>query len=108
MLPEYKAAHESISDDFVASSGGAAVDLLLFGLNLDALMLLYVDDVDGTFQKAIAAGAQALKPVEDQFYGDRSGTLSDPFGHMWTIATHKEDVSPEEMKRRASEKFSKT
>src|SRR5205814_10111497 len=71
-------------------------------------MLLYVDDVDGTFQKAIAAGAQALKPVEDQFYGDRSGTLSDPFGHMWTIATHKEDVSPEEMKRRASEKFSNT
>jgi PhnB protein len=71
-------------------------------------MLLYVDDVDRTFQKAIAAGAQALKPVEDQFYGDRSGTLSDPFGHMWTIATHKEDVSPEEMKRRASEKFSNT
>ena len=71
-------------------------------------MLLYVDDVDRTFQKAIAAGAQALKPVEDQFYGDRSGTLSDPFGHMWTIATHKKDVSPEEMKRRASEKFSNT
>jgi PhnB protein len=71
-------------------------------------MLLYVDDVDGTFQKAIAAGAQALKPVEDQFYGDRTGTLSDPFGHMWTIATHKEDVSPEEMKRRATERFSNT
>ena len=69
-------------------------------------LLLYVDDVDATFQKAIAAGAKALKPVQDQFYGDRSGTVRDPFGHVWTVATHKEDVSFEEMKRRAAEKFS--
>jgi PhnB protein len=69
-------------------------------------LLLYVDDVDATFQNAIAAGAKAVKPVEDQFYGDRSGTLRDPFGHVWTVATHKEDVSFEEMKRRAAEKFS--
>jgi PhnB protein len=71
-------------------------------------LLLYVDDVDATFQKAIAAGAKAVKPVEDQFYGDRSGTLRDPFGHVWTVATHKQDVSFEEMKRRAAEKFSNT
>jgi PhnB protein len=69
-------------------------------------LLLYVDNVDVTFQKAIAAGAKAVKPVEDQFYGDRSGTLRDPFGHVWTVATHKEDVSFEEMKRRAAKKFS--
>ncbi len=60
-------------------------------------LMLYVDDVDAVFPRAVAAGAQVVKPVEDQFYGDRSGTLHDPFGHLWTIATHKKDVSPEEM-----------
>ncbi|MDQ6733580.1 MAG: VOC family protein [Nitrospirota bacterium] len=69
-------------------------------------MLLYVEDVDARFKKAIAAGAKEIKPVQDQFYGDRSGTLEDPFGHVWTIATHKEDVSPDEMKKR-SEAFLK-
>ena len=64
-------------------------------------ILLYVEDVDGRFNQAIAAGAKELKPVEDQFYGDRSGTLTDPFGHVWTIATHKEDIEPEELNRRA-------
>ena len=64
-------------------------------------LLLYVEDVDARFRQALAAGATVLKPVKDQFYGDRSGTLTDPFGHVWTIATHKEDVSPEEMHRRA-------
>jgi PhnB protein len=60
-------------------------------------LMLYVDDVDSVFPRAVAAGAQVVKPVQDQFYGDRSGTLHDPFGHLWTIATHKKDVSPEEM-----------
>ena len=63
-------------------------------------LLLYVDDADATFAKAVAAGATVEKPMADQFYGDRSGTLKDPWGHKWTIATHKEDVSPEEMKKR--------
>jgi len=63
-------------------------------------LLLYVQDVDGMVAQATAAGAKIVKPVQDQFYGDRSGTLSDPFGHLWTIATHKEDVSPEEMQKR--------
>jgi PhnB protein len=62
---------------------------------------LYVEDVDARFNRAIAAGAKAVRPVKDQFYGDRSGTLTDPFGHTWTIATHKEDLSPEEINRRA-------
>jgi PhnB protein len=64
-------------------------------------MLLYVDDVDATVRHAIAAGSKLVRPVEDQFYGDRAGGLEDPFGHYWHVATHIEDVSTEEMKRRA-------
>jgi PhnB protein len=67
---------------------------------------LYVNDVDKMVSHAIAAGAKVLKPVEDQFYGDRAGKLEDPFGHVWYIATHKEDVPPEELKRRAAALFS--
>jgi len=63
-------------------------------------LLIYVEEVDSAFERAIAAGATVERPVEDQFYGDRSGTLVDPFGHRWTLATHFEDVSPEEMHRR--------
>ena len=64
---------------------------------------LYVEDVDAVFSQAIAAGAKELLPVKDQFYGDRSGGVTDPFGHIWYIATHKEDVSPEEIQRRAAQ-----
>ena len=64
--------------------------------------LVYVPDVDAAFARAIAAGAKAVRPVQDQFYGDRSGMLEDPFGHQWTLATHVEDVSPEEVERRSS------
>ena len=56
--------------------------------------------MDARFNQAVAAGAKVLRPVKDQFYGDRSGTLEDPFGHQWTIGTHKEDVTPEEIERR--------
>ena len=63
-------------------------------------ILLYVEDVDEVFNRAIAAGGTLLKPLKDEFYGDRSGTLTDPFGHIWTVATHKEDVAPEEMEER--------
>jgi PhnB protein len=65
-----------------------------------ASLMLYVDDVDATFARAIAAGATSKRPVADQFYGDRVGTLTDPFGHVWSIATHREDVSVDEAKRR--------
>src|SRR5262245_44498622 len=60
-------------------------------------LLLYVKDVDAAAKQATAAGAKEIRPVKDQFYGDRSGSFADPFGHLWTIATHKDDVSPEEM-----------
>jgi PhnB protein len=65
-------------------------------------ILLYVEDVDAVTARALAAGAKLLRPVTDQFYGDRTSTLNDPFGHQWTIATHKEDVSPGEMQKRAA------
>lgn len=69
--------------------GGAGVSLVL-----------YVADVDATFAQAVAAGATVRRAVADQFYGDRMGTLADPFGHVWSIGTHREDVSLEEMQRR--------
>jgi PhnB protein len=65
-------------------------------------ILLYVADVDSVFERSVHAGAKAQRPVADQFYGDRAGTLEDPFGHVWTIATHIEDVSAEELERRAA------
>ncbi len=71
------------------SLGGAPVSLMI-----------YVEDVDKTYKQAISSGGIELKALQDQFYGDRSGTLKDPFGHVWTIATHKEDVTPEEMNKR--------
>ena len=64
---------------------------------------LYVEKVDDTFARAIAEGAKELRKVENQFYGDRSGQFEDPFGHRWSVATHVEDVSPEEMQRRAAQ-----
>jgi len=63
-------------------------------------LLLYVEDVDSVVKGAVDLGSKLQRPVQDQFYGDRSGTLFDPFGHQWTIATHKEDVTPEEMEKR--------
>jgi PhnB protein len=63
---------------------------------------VYVEDVDNVFDRALEAGAKALRPVEDQFYGDRSGQLEDPFGHRWSVASHVEDVPPDEMAKRAA------
>lgn len=63
---------------------------------------VYVEDADGVFDRAIQAGARALQPVEDKFYGDRSGQFEDPFGHHWSVATHVEDVPPDEMAARAA------
>ncbi|MGV3721658.1 MAG: VOC family protein [Actinomycetota bacterium] len=63
-------------------------------------LMVYVEDVDTQFSQALAAGATELRPVKDQFYGDRSGTLKDPFGHTWTLATHTEDVPEDQLKQR--------
>ena len=64
---------------------------------------LYVRDVDATVEKAVSAGGKLTRAIEDKFYGDRAGTIEDPYGHVWYIATHKEDVPPKEMKRRMEE-----
>lgn len=63
-------------------------------------LMIYCEDADRVFKRALSAGGKELRPLTNQFYGDRSGTLADPFGHQWTVATHVEDVSPEEMDRR--------
>jgi PhnB protein len=83
--------HPEIGHRGPRSLGGSSVSILL-----------YLPDVDAVFERAIKAGARTARPVENQFYGDRSGTLEDPFGHVWTIATHVEDVPREELKRRAA------
>lgn len=66
---------------------------------------LYVEDVDALSAQAVKAGAKVVRPVADQFYGDRTGTLEDPFGHVWFIATHKEELTPEEIHKRAEALF---
>jgi PhnB protein len=73
-----------------AARGGSSVGLAL-----------YVEDCDALFNQAVKAGAKVMRPLQDQFYGDRSGTVVDPYGHMWTVATHKEDVPPDELEKRA-------
>ena len=73
-----------------ASIGGSPVSLYL-----------YIPDVDRVVESAVAAGAKILKPVQDEFYGDRSGFIQDPFGHLWGVATHIEDVAPHELEERA-------
>jgi PhnB protein len=77
--------------------GGSAVSLMV-----------YVPDVDATVQAAVAAGAKVVRKVENQFYGDRMGTLEDPFGHQWHVATHVEDVPPAEMAKRAAAAMGKS
>ena len=66
---------------------------------------VYVEEVDAFFTQAVDAGAKVVKPVQDQFYGDRTGSLEDPFGHIWFVATHKEDLTPEEINKRAESLF---
>lgn len=89
MLGEESPDHGSLAPPSV---GGTAVRLHL-----------YVDDVDALFARATAAGAEVLIPLDDQFYGDRSGRLRDPFGHEWIPATRQEEMTPEEMQRRMEE-----
>lgn len=68
-------------------------------------IMLYVEDVDAVFKQAVDAGAKETMPVADMFWGDRYGKLTDPFGHQWAIATHKEDLTPDELRKRGEEFF---
>ena len=69
---------------------------------------VYVEDSDAAFERAVNAGATSLRPMENQFYGDRSGQFEDPFGHRWNVATHVEDVPPDEMEKRAAAAMAST
>ena len=104
--PDDTIAHAEIkignSPVMLAESMGGYPDPLTLGGSSVSFMI-YVPDVDAAFARAVAAGATVKRPVADQFYGDRTGTLADPFGHVWSLATHVEDVSREEMDRRLKE-----
>lgn len=76
------------------------------GADSGVVVQIYTGDVEGMFENAIRAGATEVLPISEQFYGDRSGMVRDPFGHLWVIATHTEDVSPKELKRRFDQLFS--
>ena len=80
----------------------------LFGDIFERIRAQYVEDVDETFNRAVEAGATVERPLQDQFYGDRSGTVVDPFGHKWTICTHIEDLTPEEIQKRMAEAMPET
>lgn len=112
ILPDGRLGHAEIrlgdsiimmSDEFPEYGGKSPQTLGGSPVNIH----LYVEDVDAFFKKAVAAGAKERKPVSDQFYGDRSGQLEDPFGHLWWVATHKEDVPPTEMQKRVQAMFGK-
>ena len=110
LMPDGRVGHAEISlgDSIVMLSdefpeyGGKAPEALG---GSPVSIHLYVDDVDAFFKRALAAGARERKRVEDQFYGDRSGQLEDPFGHLRWVATHKEDVAPDEMQKRVRAMF---
>ncbi len=101
--PDGKIGHAEvrIGDSIVMLADASTSDQ---GQAMPAMIHLYVEDADATFKKAIEAGATVLRDLEDQFYGDRSGGVRDPVGNHWWIATHVEDVSPEEMEKRARER----
>ncbi len=92
-------SHLMLADEFPERQ---AVSPETVGGTASAIML-YVPDVDAVFKKAIAMGAKSKEEVTDKFYGDRNGTFYDPFGHQWTVGTHIEDVTPEEMQRRMAQ-----
>ena len=83
--------------------GGCAAPASLHGTTV--MLFLYVVDVDAAFERAVKAGATVVMPVADMFWGDRMGQVQDPFGHRWSLATHTEDLSPEQVKQRSREFF---
>jgi PhnB protein len=107
MMPDGSIGHAEIDiGDSVMMLGGAWPQLGFAppeGAAVSVMLHLYVEDADAVFARAVAAGAVEVSPVETKFYGDRSGSLRDPFGHRWTVATHVEEVSVEEAQRRIAD-----
>jgi PhnB protein len=93
-----------VADTVTAKSPAASTETQY----IPTYLHVYVDDVDATFKRAIDAGARVDIPVQDMFWGDRYGKITDPFGQQWSIATHKEEVAPDEMERRAQAMFTKS
>jgi PhnB protein len=93
--PDGKVGHAELQVGDPKTLGGTPVTVMV-----------YVEDVDDVFARAIAGGAKEVAAVQDQFYGDRSGQFEDPFGHRWSVASHVEDVPPEEMEKRAAQAMS--
>ena len=91
-------SHIMLADEFPGMSSAPTA-----GAKNPSALFVYLDDVDATFNKAVAAGANVDMPLENQFWGDRYGKITDPFGHNWGLAQHVEDVAPDEMKRRSAE-----
>lgn len=108
MTPDGKVGHAELNlgDSVIMladpSEGGGA-EAPASGESNSSFLHVYVEDVDAVFASAIEAGATEVRPITDEFYGDRSGGFEDPFGHRWHIATHVEDVTPEEMAKRVAE-----
>jgi len=90
-----------LADEWPGPPGGSMSPQTLKGSSVN--IHLFVEDVDSAFQRAVGAGAKIVMPLMDMFWGDRYGQLRDPFGHIWSLATHKEDLSPDEMARRGQE-----
>ena len=93
-----------LNDDFPEMSGGKSMTPTSLG-GTPVTIHLTVTDVDARFQRALDAGATVVMPLDDQFWGDRYGKLLDPFGHEWSVATHKEDLTPEQLSKRAQAAF---
>jgi PhnB protein len=102
--PEGKIMHAEIkigdSNVMLADENPARGAVAASGAGRSMSIMLYIDDVDAVFKRAVDAGAKSIEAPTDMFWGDRMGHLMDPFGHQWSIATHKEDVSPDEMEKR--------
>ncbi len=100
--PDGKIGHAEVQ---IGNSIVMLADVPPDGEPMRAMLNVYVEDCDATYKKALAAGAESMRELEDQFYGDRSGAVKDKWGNQWYISTHIEDVSPEEMERRVKEQF---
>lgn len=108
-MPDGKVGHAELRIDGSPIMLGSPCGESAFGSPTDGHtsvgLHLYVSDVDARYKQAIAAGATVISEPQDQFYGDRSGTLKDPFGHVWFVATHKEDLTESQIRQRAMEMF---
>ncbi|MCS4310972.1 PhnB protein [Pseudomonas sp. SJZ103] len=107
-MPDGRVGHAELRIGDSAIMLGTPCDQMSLGNPTESTSValhLYVNDVDAQFKQAVAAGASVVSEPEDRFYGDRSGSVKDPYGHLWYLATRKEDLSEEQIRQRAMEMF---